>query len=161
MARITRRFPPGPLAASPAVPPAPESMPAPAATKRRAALAVAVLLAVTAAHLAADGEASARAVAADPELARLLRAMAVLKASMAGAAVWLADRLLRQPLPAGLAAGLVLAVAAMAAAPVLMWHVAHVGTGALLFHAGMALLLLLGWRPAEAWLARRSRARRL
>jgi thiol:disulfide interchange protein len=120
-----------------------------------------VLLAVAAAHFAADGEASARAVAADPELARLLRAMAFLKASMAAAAVWLADRLLREPLPTALAAGLVLAVALMAAAPVLMWHVAPVGTGALLFHAGMVLLLVLGWRPAEAWLARRSRARRL
>jgi hypothetical protein len=100
------------------------------AAGRRAALAAAVLLAVAAAHFAADGEASARAVAADPELARLLRAMAFLKASMAAAAVWLADRLLREPLPTALAAGLVLAVALMAAAPVLMWHVAPVGTGA-------------------------------
>jgi hypothetical protein len=54
---------------------------------------------------------------------------------------------------------LVSAVALMAAAPVLMWHVAHVGTGALLFHAGMIALLVLGWRPAEAWLGARSRRR--
>ena len=40
-----------------------------------------------------------------------------------------------------------------------MWHVAHVGTGALLFHAGAILLLVLGWRPLEAWLSARSRAR--
>jgi TPR repeat protein len=152
MSRLSRGFPPAPLAASPV----PERASASGSGRRRAALAAAVLLAVAAAHLAADGDASARA-AADPELARLLRAMAFIKASMAAAAVWLADRLLRQPLPAGLAAGLVLAVSLMAAAPVLMWHVAHVGTGALLFHAGMVLLLVLGWRPAEAWLAARSR----
>ena len=160
MARLDRRFPPAPPAATPVLPAPERAATAHPAARRRAALAAAVLIAAAAAHLAADGEASARAVAADPELASLLRSMAFLKASMAAAAVWLADRLLREPLPAGLAAGLVLAVAAMAAAPVLMWHVAHVGAGALLFHAGMAALLLLGWRPAEAWLARRSRARR-
>jgi hypothetical protein len=86
--------------------------------------------------------------------------MALTKASMAAAAVWLADRLLsRVPLGPGLAAGLVAAVASMAAAPVLMWHVAHVGKGALLFHGGMLLLLVLGWRPTEAWLTERSRGR--
>ena len=119
-----------------------------------------VLLAVAAAHLLGDDAASARAAAADPELAWLLRAMALTKATMAVAAVWLADRLLlRVPLGAGLAAGLVGAAAMMAAAPVLMWHVAHVGTGALLFHGGMVLLLVLGWRPTEAWLTERSRNR--
>jgi hypothetical protein len=158
MSRLTRSFPPGPLAVSPAAAaPLRLSERAPA---RRAALAASVLLAVAVAQFAADGPASAAAVAADPELARLLRAMALIKASMAAAAVWLADRLLlRCPLGSGLAAGLVPAVALMAAAPVLMWHVAHVGTGALLFHAGMIALLVLGWRPAEAWLGARSRRR--
>ena len=78
---------------------------------------------------------------------------------MAASALWLADRLLRGPLGAGLAIGIIAAVAFMAAAPVLMWHVAHVGTGALLFHASMILLLVLGWRPTEAWLSARSRER--
>jgi hypothetical protein len=156
MARLNRSFPPGPLAASPASPQRQRTSARPPA--RRAALAVAVLLAVAVAHLAADDAASA-AAAADPELARLLRAMALIKASMAAAAAWLADRLLRCPLGPGLAAALVAAVALMAAAPVLMWHVAHVGAGALLFHAGMIALLVLGWRPAETWLAQRSRDR--
>ncbi len=40
-----------------------------------------------------------------------------------------------------------------------MWHVAHVGAGALLSHGGMVLLLVLGWRPTEAWLTERSRNR--
>jgi len=102
---------------------------------RRAALAIAVTLAVAIAHLAADDTASARAGAADPELARLLRVMAFTKAAMAAAAVWLVDRLLRRPLGSVLAACLAATAALMAAAPVLMWHVAHVGTGALLFHA--------------------------
>jgi hypothetical protein len=155
MARLNRSFPPGPLAASPAPPQRQRMSARPPA--RRAALTVAVLLAIAVAHLAADDAASA--ATADPELARLLRAMALIKASMAAAAAWLADRLLRCPLGPGLAAGLVAAVALMAAAPVLMWHVAHVGTGALLFHAGMIALLVLGWRPAETWLAQRSRDR--
>ena len=84
--------------------------------------------------------------------------MALIKASMAGAAVRFVERLLRQRLPAASAAGLVLAVALMAAGPVLMWHVARVGAGAVLFHTGLVLLLVLGWRPAEAWLVQRSRA---
>jgi pyruvate/2-oxoglutarate dehydrogenase complex dihydrolipoamide acyltransferase (E2) component len=170
MSRLTRDFPPAPLAASPApaaaaaaaaaVTPLPRRGPlASPSVRRRAALAGAVLFAVAVAHLAADDAASARAAAADPELAWLLRAMALTKAAMAAAAAWLADRLLRRPLGPGLAAGLISATALMAAAPVLMWHVAHVGTGAVLFHAGMVLMLVLGWRPTEAWLAPRSTGR--
>ena len=86
--------------------------------------------------------------------------MAVTKACMAAAAVWLADRLLlRVPLGPGSAAGLVAAAAMMAAVPVLMWQVAHVGASALLFLGGIVLLLVLGWRPTEAWLHERSRNR--
>lgn len=158
MARLDRRFPPAPLAASPAAAPSPQPDVA-RSTGSRVALAAAVLVAMAAAYLWGDDLASARAVAADPELAWLLRAMAFTKAAMAAAAVWLADRLLRLPLGAALASGLVAASAMMAAAPVLMWHVAHVGAGAVLFHAGMLLLLVLGWRPTEAWLAARSGAR--
>jgi hypothetical protein len=163
MARLSPFFPPGPPKATP-VPAAaaaaaqPSRHPASARPPlRRAALAGTVLLALAAAHLAGNDAASAHAAAADPELAWLLRSMALTKAAMAAAAVWLADRLLRLPIGAALAAGLVTAAAAMAAAPVLMWHVAHVGTGALLFHGGMVLLLVLGWRPTEAWLAARRR----
>jgi hypothetical protein len=114
MARLTRSFPPAAPVATP-VPAARPSAPV-RPPLRRAALAAAVLVAVAAAHLAGDDAASAHAAAADPELAWLLGAMALTKASMAAAAVWLADRLLREPLPTALAAGLVLAVALMAAA---------------------------------------------
>lgn len=160
MARLNRAFPPAPLAASPVLDAArPARRPPSAATLQRAVLAASVIAAVALAHLASDPAASAQAVAADPELARLLRAMALIKGSMAVAAVWLADRLLRERLGTGLAAGLVLAAALMAAAPLLMWQVAPVALGAVLFHAGMVLLLVLGWRPAEAWLAARWRNR--
>jgi hypothetical protein len=102
MARLTRSFPPGPLAATPAVgggvPLPPRHRASERPRSRRAALAAAVLLAVAVAHLAGDDAASARAAAADPELTRLLRAMAFTKAAMAAGAVWLADRLLRRPL---------------------------------------------------------------
>ena len=84
--------------------------------------------------------------------------MALLKGTMAAAAVWLAHRLLGRRLDAGTAAGLVLAAGMMAAAPVLIWHVAHVVAGAVLFHAGLVLLLVLGWRPAEALLEARKPA---
>jgi hypothetical protein len=159
MARLFRNHSPGPLAATPVTVPGPRPRLSPRPGVRRAALAVAVLLAVAVAHLAGNDAESARLAAADPELARLIRAMAFIKAAMAAAAVWLADRLLRRPLGAGLALGILLAAAFMAAAPVLMWHVAHVGTGALLFHAAAILLLVLGWRPAEAWVSARSRER--
>ena len=159
MARLLRSLSPGPLAATPVTVPGSRPRLSARPGVRRAALTVAVLLAVAAAHLAGNDAESARLAAADPELARLLRAMAFIKAAMAVAAVWLADRLLRRPLGAGLALGIVLAAALMAAAPVLMWHVAHVGTGALLFHAAAILLLVLGWRPLEAWVSARSRER--
>jgi hypothetical protein len=120
MAHLFRSLSPGPLAAMPVTAPAPRPRFSARPGVRRAALAVAVLLAVAAAHLAGNDAESARLAAADPELPRLLRAMALIKAAMAVAAVWLADRLLRRPLGAGLALGIVLAAAFMAAAPVLM-----------------------------------------
>jgi hypothetical protein len=158
MARLSRDFPPGPLAATATT--APRRLPTfERPGMRCAALAIAVTLAVAIAHLAADDTASARAGAADPELARLLRVMAFTKAAMAAAAVWLVDRLLRRPLGSVLAACLAATAALMAAAPVLMWHVAHVGTGALLFHAAARPAARAGLVPTEAWLSERSRER--
>ena len=84
MARLSRDFPPGPLAATATTATARQRLPTlERLGVRRASLAIAVTLAVAIAHLAADDTASARAEAADPELARLLRVMAFAKAAMA------------------------------------------------------------------------------
>ena len=129
----------------------------------RAALLAAVGLAVAAAHLAGGGEAAARAVTADPELTRLLRGMAVLKAGLTLAAVGLVAWRVGYPTSPRLLAGLVASAVLLAAGPVLIWHVAPIVAGALLFHAGMVLLLALCWadrssaRDLKAAVARRRR----
>ena len=136
MTYLTRTHLPALLAAS---------LPVQRATPRRAraALAVAVGLALVSAHLLAQGDASARAVAADPELAHLLRGMALLKAGLTVGAVSLVAWRLGHPASLRLTAGLIAAAALMASGPVLIWHVAPVGAAALLFHVGTALLLIL------------------
>lgn len=111
----------------------------------RAVLAAAVTLAIALAQLLGHGEAAVHAAAADPELTWLLRGMAVLKSALALGAVGLVAWRLGYPASRGLAAGLIAAAALMAAGPVLIWHIAPVGAAAVLFHAGMALLLVLCW----------------
>ncbi len=112
----------------------------------RAALAAAVILATVAAFAAGRDAASAWAVqASGPELTQLLRFMAVVKLGMALGASGLAWWRLGNPLSAGLALSYLAACALMAAAPGLIWSMGHVVLGAVLFHAGFALLLLLGW----------------
>jgi hypothetical protein len=113
----------------------------------RAVLAAAILAAVASAVLATGPEAAARAVAASgADLTRLLRAMALLKAAMAAgliaAAVWRLGAAVTLPWLAAYAA----ACAAMAAGPVLIWDMAHVGIGAALLHGGLLAMVLLLWR---------------
>jgi hypothetical protein len=78
----------------------------------------------------------------DAELVMLLRFMAVVKALLAlfalAAAVWR----LGYPASPLLTAAYVLAPALMCAAPVVIWQMAYVATGAEMFHGGLALLLL-------------------
>ncbi len=112
----------------------------------RLLLAGAVLLAAVAgAYLSADAASAQAARAAGPELARLLQAMAVLKAVMAAGAVWLVDWRLRYAARPALVAAYVLASALMAASPGVMWHLGHVMAGGALFHAGLAVLVILGF----------------
>ncbi len=90
-------------------------------------------------------ERSAAANAADAELTMLLRCMAVIKAAMALAAVALAEWRLRYPATSRLAVSYVIAAALMAAGPGLIWHMATIVEGAAVFHAGLAMLLVLAW----------------
>ena len=94
----------------------------------------------------------------DAELGLVLRFMAIAKGSMAlGAAALVAWRLgspVRR-LTAGAAIG---SVALMAAAAGLIWSLAYVAIGAVLFHVGLLALLVLAWRDGRArvprWVAR-------
>ncbi len=98
---------------------------------------------------------------ADPDLARLMKAMAVLKAGMAAGLVALIGW--RFTLPAGAArvAPYLAAAGAMAAGVVLMWRMAALGPAAIALHAGLfgAIFLLLRDRAIiariEAAIARR------
>ena len=113
----------------------------------RGVLAAVLLLAATAGYLATPAADAARAVAqAGPELTQLLRMMALLKlAFVAGAAAAVQWRL-RYPTPPALVAGYLAGMAAMAAAPGLIWSMAHVVAGAVLLHGGLALVAVLFWR---------------
>ena len=86
---------------------------------------------------------------ADPDLARLLRAMAVLKALIASAAVSAVLWRLRTPVTLPRLAAYALAGAAMAAGPGLIWRMTHLGAGALLLHGGLLACALLLWRDPE------------
>ena len=104
------------------------------------------LASAAAGFMATDAQAVARAVAADPELAWLLRAMAVLKMAAAVAATGgIAWRLGGAASP-GWLAGYALALTATWAGPGLIWDMAHLRLGALLLHGGLAGALVLLWR---------------
>ena len=87
------------------------------------------------------------------ELAMLLRFMAGVKALMAAAFVALTTWRLGYPASGRLAAVYVVSAALMSAAPGVIFQMAHVAAGAVLFHVG--LLVQLG----AAWADRGGRAR--
>jgi hypothetical protein len=118
------------------------------------ALAAAVMtLAGGLAWVLGGGPAAEAAAAADPALTGLLRFMAGMKASLALGALGLLGwrlALAGRPAPRALG-GWLLALGLMAAGPVLIWRVGTVGTGALAFHTGLALLVLtLAWLDRAA-----------
>ena len=87
----------------------------------------------------------------DPELATLLRFMAVLKAAMAlGAAALIAWRL-GWPVRPATGLGYVAGVSSMAAGAGLIWQLGHVGTGALLVHGSLLALAGLAWLDRAGW----------
>lgn len=123
---------------------APQSaLPAP---RYRIALVIAVALAAVAGIVAGQDAASAHAVqVAGPDLTRLLRLMAAVKAAMALGATWLAWWRLGYPASLRVAAACIVACALMAAGPGLIWSMTHVALGAVLVHAGLLLMLILSW----------------
>jgi hypothetical protein len=109
----------------------------------RIVLVFAILASVAAAYVASAPDATAQA---DPDLTRLLRAMAALKALMAAGAaaavLWRLGAAITLPWLAAYA----MACGAMAAGPVVIWGMAHVGLGAVLLHGGLLATVLLLWR---------------
>jgi hypothetical protein len=89
--------------------------------------------------------------AADPELALLLRFMAVVKAGMAvGAAAAVAWRM-RQPVRFVPAMAYVAAISSMAAGAGLIWQLGHVAAGAVLVHGGLVALAVSAWVDRAGW----------
>ncbi len=92
---------------------------------------------------------SAARIAADPDLARLLRAMALIKGMLvalgAGAVGWR----FRRPTPWPFAAAYLGLVWAACAATGALWQLAGVGRAAVALHAAGALLVVLAWRDRE------------
>ena len=117
----------------------------------QAALPPVAILAVVAVVALSD---PARLLAADPELARVLRFMAAVKGGVALVALTLLGLRLGGPVAPARAIGYLLAGAGLAAAPTLIWQLTWIGSAAILFYASMSVLVMLGWRDARGWLAR-------
>jgi hypothetical protein len=120
---------------------APVRLHAPA--RHRAALFGGCLLAVLAGLALGD---PAPRLAADPELAFLLRGMAGIKALLLlGALALLAWRFAR-PVPARLAAVYIGGAAVMAGATALIWQLTALPLAAVAFHAAEIAVLVAAWR---------------
>jgi hypothetical protein len=83
---------------------------------------------------------------AEPELATLLRFMAVIKGVMALGSVAAVRWRLRQPAGAGLRWALLASMALMMSAPGVIWGLNQVLAGAVLFHAGFLAFLVTALR---------------
>jgi hypothetical protein len=83
---------------------------------------------------------------ADPALARLLRAMALIKASIviaaAGAVFWR----LGWPVSKPVAASYLVACWVIAGSTMLIWQLSYIVPAALLFHSAALCLILVSWR---------------
>lgn len=88
-------------------------------------------------------------IAADPDLARLLRGMALVKSVLVLAAVGVLWWRLRQPLAAGHGLAYLVGAWLAAGATMLIWQLSFIVPAALAFHAGELLLLLTAWRDGH------------
>jgi len=116
----------------------------------RSALGVGVLLAVAAASWHAQVGPSLQA---DPKLGHLLRGIALIKAALTVLALGLVYWRVSRPISTRVAAAYLGGVWFMAGASMWVWELAHVGWGAVLFHAGELTILLVAWREHQADLA--------
>lgn len=128
-------------------------------------LALMISAAVASYALATDSESAAAIRAADPDLVRLLRGMALIKMGMcACAAAGVLWRLRASPVGAGRFVAYGLACAAMAAGPAFIWNMESLRAGAALVHGGLLAAIVVLWtdpavsaRLATLLAARRAR----
>ena len=88
-------------------------------------------------------------VAADPDLARLLRAMAVIKGVLVALGAGVIGWRFQRPTPLRFALGYAALVWTAGAAVGAMWQLAAVGQVAVALHAAGALLVVLAWRDRD------------
>lgn len=119
-----------------------------AATRRLRSLMIACCAAAVAFGYAAGDPATL--LMADPELAQLLRGMALVKAllvaSAAAALWWRFGRPVRPATAAGYLSGLV----AMTIATMLVWQLSAMLVASLAFHGGLIAILVVAWRGDDA-----------
>ena len=92
---------------------------------------------------------AAARTAADPDLARLLRAMAVIKSVLVALGAAGVGWRFRRPTPPAFAAAYLALVWTAGAATGAMWQLAGVGWAAVALHAAGGLLVVLAWRDVE------------
>lgn len=88
----------------------------------------------------------ATALQADPELARLLRGMALLKGLMVVAAIALLLWRFGHPIAPRVATGYLASTGLMAAAAAMIWQLTALLPAAAAFHAGLFVALIVAWR---------------
>ena len=89
---------------------------------------------------------NATVIAVEPELTRLLRGMAVLKFLIASEAIATVFWRLSAPVSSVRFFAYAAACGAMVVGPALIWSIAHVIIGALLFYMGLVSATLVLWR---------------
>jgi chromate transport protein ChrA len=85
----------------------------------------------------------------DPELGRLLRGMALIKAGIVLAAISVLWRRFKRPVPAALAAAYLIATWLAAGASMLIWQLTAIPFAAIIFHAGGLAFLIAAWREYQ------------
>jgi hypothetical protein len=85
-------------------------------------------------------------IAADAELAVLLRGMALIKAALVVAALAILWWRFRWPVPTGLAAGYLGGAWLITGATIMIWQLSAIAAAAVTFHAAEITLLVLAWR---------------
>jgi energy-converting hydrogenase Eha subunit A len=101
----------------------------------------------------------ARLVQADPQLAFLLRGMALIKSALVLAAIALLLWRFAHPVSNGFALAYIAGTAVLAAASMLIWQLSFIPLAALAFHVAALAVLLAAWRDDGSGLGNLRRAR--
>jgi hypothetical protein len=117
--------------------------PAEAMGRYRAMIAIGCVVAAAAAFAIGSPD---RQLAADPDLARLLRAMGLIKGALVLAGVWVIAMRFRWPVTALAAAGYMTAAWSAAFAAGLIWQLSFIPQAALLFHVAAIAAVVIAWR---------------